>query len=54
MLQAYASLAEQCWRADASTRPSFAQLVVALEGLLQQHEALQVEVHKANKRIGTF
>lgn len=50
----YASLAEQCWQADADARPSFVQLVVALEGLLQQHESLQKEVDKANRRIGTW
>lgn len=52
--QSYASLAEQCWQPDAEVRPSFVQLVAALEGLLQQHEALQKEVDKANRRIGTW
>lgn len=52
--QSYASLAEQCWQPDAEARPSFVQLVAALEGLLQQHEALQKEVDKANRRIGTW
>lgn len=54
MQQAYASIAEQCWQADAEARPSFVQLVAALDGLLQQHETLQREVDKGTRRIGTW
>jgi len=52
--QAYAALADQCWQADPEARPSFARLVCALHDLLQRHETLQLEVDKANRRIGTF
>lgn len=52
--KAYAALADQCWQADPEARPSFARLVCALHDLLQRHETLQLEVDKANRRIGTF
>lgn len=54
LLQAYAALAEQCWQTESDARPSFARLVCTLQDLLQKHEALQAEVDKSCRRIGTW
>lgn len=48
--KAYASLAEQCWQADPAVRPTFAQLVVQLQQLLEQHEVLQAKLDSAEER----
>jgi hypothetical protein len=44
VLQAYVSIAEQCWLEDPAARPTFSQLVLQLQQLLQQEDALQDEV----------
>eukprot|EP00882_Tetradesmus_deserticola_P001883 GHRQ01002019.1.p1 GENE.GHRQ01002019.1~~GHRQ01002019.1.p1 ORF type:complete len:668 (+),score=301.75 GHRQ01002019.1:1063-3066(+) len=45
--KAYTAIAEQCWQDDPADRPTFAQLLVQLQQLEQQEDALQDEVAAA-------
>lgn len=51
LLQAYAALAERCWTEDPAARPTFAQIIMQLQVLLDREDQLQDEVETVYKNV---